>query len=107
VRGSLSRFLTRQTVIELTAAVAVGLAFVYAVQAVVSGLIVAPIQEGTGPNDFPLRTGYVAIWHRLFNWLDPLTAVAVLGIVLAVVGVAVHRTREFLVDDDGYVECPH
>ena len=107
VRASLSRFLTRPTVIELTAAVAVGLAFVYAVQAVFRGLVATPITEGSGPDDFAFRTGYVAIWHRVFNWLDPLVAVAVLAVVVAIVGVVVHRTREYFVDDDGFMECPH
>ena len=100
-------FFRRQTVIELTGAVALAWATVSFLQTLFRGFVSTPIT--TPVTDFGgsrlFVHGYFALGGRIFDWINPLAGLAVLALVLAAV------TGLLKVSDSGperpLRECPH
>ena len=100
-------FFRRQTVIELAGAVAVAWAAVSFLEALFRGLVTTPITTAVpdfaGANLF--GRGYFALGGRIFDWINPLAALAVLALVLAaVVGLLKVSDRG---PERPLRECPH
>jgi hypothetical protein len=77
-------FFRRQTVIELTGAVAVAWATFSFLQAAFRGLVISPIMTASpDPVGNSLwGRGYFTLGGRVFDWIDPLAALAVLGLIV-------------------------
>jgi large conductance mechanosensitive channel len=106
--GDLRRFLKTDSVVELVSAVAIGFALFGLIQAVVDDLIRAPIDEGAGGlAGFTEEHGYVTIGGRLFDYEDPLFALAIFGVVLLAVALVIRWSRQSIFADDLYDSCPH
>ena len=101
----LRRFLTQRAVVKLTVAVALGFAVAHLAETAVNGLVALPIRT----SDYPTlghSDGSVAIFGRVFDWLDPLMALLVVIVVLALVVLVLSLDRDEL-RGDSLSDCPH
>lgn len=102
---SLRAFFRRAGVIELAGAIAAAWAFVQLLQSLIQGLVVTPIltPDDEGGRSF-FGDGYFGLGGRVFDWIHPLTGVAVL--VLVAVAVAA-LLRASTASERELVDCPH
>jgi large conductance mechanosensitive channel len=100
-------FFRRQTVIELTGAVAVAWAAFSFLQVLFRGLVITPVTTAVpdfgGANFF--GRGYFALGGRVFDWIDPLAGLVVLGLILGAVAGLLKATGR--PSERPLRECPH
>jgi hypothetical protein len=88
---------------ELAIAVALAYATVGVINSLVQGLVRVPIQEGKSSPLDALQNGYVVIFGRQFDWLDPVLYLLAWFAVFLLALYVFRRTES----DDPDGECPY